>query len=256
MTKQEILDNPAALSADQLAEAVRGGTVTLFELVRTGKLDMAARQALKEALDRPAQAPEPQPEPVSKPAEKPAMEPVDKPVDKPADKPASTRIYQHDPSASDKKAPWKNPTGTPKDIKPKKAIATKTVTPPVPVEPEKPGVYIPPKPPRKNRPMFRHFFTAHGRITRCEYLWTYIIMVIYYVAMAMWATQMPRYEVYAAICFFCYIYFIIVAGIKRCHDLGHCGWWQLIPLYFLWMFFKRGSYETNRYGLTPNKKQS
>ncbi len=111
----------------------------------------------------------------------------------------------------------------------------------------------------KNRPMFRHFFTPYGRITRTENGFTLLFIVVYYIAMLLWSVEMPRYEETAAVCFFsvmfCYIYIIIVAGIKRCHDLGHSGWWMLIPFYFLWMFFKRGSDGTNRYGLTPNRIQ-
>lgn len=266
MTKQEILDNPAALSADELAAAVRAGTVSLFELVKTGKLDIYARQALKDALDRPA--PEPAPAAEAKPVSKPEPAPV-KPaqtdiVDKPAPQAAPTRVYKHEAGASDKKASWKSPAGVPTGAKPKMpkpakampAATTQQATKPA-EEAVKPGeVYVPPKPPRKNRPMFRHFFSPKGRITRGELGYTYLIMVVYYVAMAWWAVQLPEYETTAAVCFFCYVYILFVAGIKRCHDLGHCGWWQMIPLYFLWMFFKRGSDETNRYGLTPNKQQS
>ena len=43
----------------------------------------------------------------------------------------------------------------------------------------------------------------------------------------------------------------IANGTKRCHDLGHNGWWQLIPLYCLWMAFQDSQSEPNEYGANP-----
>lgn len=33
---------------------------------------------------------------------------------------------------------------------------------------------------------------------------------------------------------------VLVIGVKRCHDLGHSGWRQFIPLYSVWMLFAPG----------------
>lgn len=40
------------------------------------------------------------------------------------------------------------------------------------------------------------------------------------------------------------VYVACSQGAKRCHDLGHSGWFQLIPLYGLWMLLKRGTART------------
>lgn len=47
------------------------------------------------------------------------------------------------------------------------------------------------------------------------------------------------------------LWFIIAQGTKRCHDLNHSGWWQIIPFYFLVMLFGDGDQYENDYGVDP-----
>lgn len=42
--------------------------------------------------------------------------------------------------------------------------------------------------------------------------------------------------------------YLIVEGIKRCHDFNHSGWYQIIPLYIFIMIFKEGDKGEKRYG--------
>ena len=49
-------------------------------------------------------------------------------------------------------------------------------------------------------------------------------------------------------------WFLIAQGAKRCHDVNHSGWMQLIPFYGLWMLFQDGDNVTNSYGKNPKDR--
>ena len=40
----------------------------------------------------------------------------------------------------------------------------------------------------------------------------------------------------------------LATNTRRCHDLGHNGFWQLIPFYWIWMAFVEGQSGENEYG--------
>lgn len=45
-----------------------------------------------------------------------------------------------------------------------------------------------------------------------------------------------------------YFYVVLAVGAKRCHDLGHSGWFQMIPFYGFVMLFGAGDRDGNEYG--------
>jgi uncharacterized membrane protein YhaH (DUF805 family) len=51
------------------------------------------------------------------------------------------------------------------------------------------------------------------------------------------------------------LWFLLAQGAKRCHDLGHNGWWQIIPFYVLWMLFQDGNPGPNEYGDDPKGRE-
>lgn len=114
--------------------------------------------------------------------------------------------------------------------------------------------------PIDNSKMFSHLFTAEGRIRRTEY---WITMIVAYLISGIPAELFLNanggagdllgedWLIYFAI-LAPYIYFSIVSGIKRCHDLGFSGWFMLVPIAGpVMMAFSTGGNETNKYGTAP-----
>lgn len=99
--------------------------------------------------------------------------------------------------------------------------------------------------------LFRNPFGFKGRIRRTEYGIT--ILIIYGVGMLfthlMNASSKPGDGVIIAYLIYVIIgtWFQIAQSTKRCHDIGHSGWWQLIPFYGFWLLFDEGD------GTMPNE---
>lgn len=96
--------------------------------------------------------------------------------------------------------------------------------------------------------MFQAPFSFEGRIRRTEYGLSYLLTSgagFFAGAFAEASTDMvyllmiPLY------------WFMFAQGAKRCHDRGNSGWYQIIPLYGLWMLFGDSDFGPNEYGPNP-----
>lgn len=102
--------------------------------------------------------------------------------------------------------------------------------------------------------MFKNPFSFEGRIRRTEYGLSIIIYSIAYIVIAAIIGSIGGGDEAITILFVFLIpllWFLWAQGAKRCHDLGNSGWWQLIPLYGLWMLFEDGKAGHNQYGDNP-----
>ena len=110
----------------------------------------------------------------------------------------------------------------------------------------------------KSKPgMFRNPFSFKGRIRRLEYGISFIIKVIVNIIMqgTLSVDESSHGSEGLIIIYFVllipYSWFSLAQGAKRCHDRGNSGWYQIIPFYELWMLFADGEKETNEYGECP-----
>lgn len=100
---------------------------------------------------------------------------------------------------------------------------------------------------KKKPRMFSHPFSFTGRIRRLEYCISFLIWLV----LNPFIIAVINHSVVSSILFLPTFWFIIAQGVKRCHDLGHSGWYQLVPFYELFMLFEEGDPYINKYGHNP-----
>lgn len=225
-TKKELLKNLRSFTPEEIASAVREGTVSLYELGKEteGAFTPLLKKRVKEILDKTEIAPN---EGIAHSAETETIS--ESPLDGEADIISTDTI---DSAASSDIV--ENPV----------AFANEPAKTSTVVEDEV----------IDNRGMFKrpfNFFT--GRIRRMEYWLSIVILYAYsfVIGLIVGAANGPNSVMYLLL-IPGYI-FIWAQGSKRCHDRGNSGWYQLIPFYGLWMAFADSEPGDNEYGNNPKE---
>lgn len=229
-TKSDILNNLREYTADQIVEAIKAGTVTVYELSKSGNLTPLMRRRIEERLATP-----------SAPEVAPTVED------------APTLNSDEDPS-DDIEIPEAVDTDIPSEITiPEAPIVTATAAPTL--EPAKKEVSSTSNTP-SNKGMFKRPFSFNGRIRRTEYCLSFLIYVIWYCVIdTMMATPDPSAgaSLFVLISFIPMIWFLWAQNAKRCHDRGNSGWYQLIPFYVFVLMFGGSDEGFNEYGDNPKE---
>lgn len=235
-TKSDILNNLREYTADQIVEAIKAGTVTVYELSKSGNFTPLMRRRIEERLA--AKTTEATP---SAPEVAPTVED------------APTLNLDEDPS-DDIEIPKAVDTDIPSEITiPEAPIVTATAVPTF--EPAKKKVSSTSNTP-SNKGMFKRPFSFNGRIRRTEYCLSFLIYMIWYgVINAMMITPDPSVgaPLFVLISFIPMTWFLWAQNAKRCHDRGNSGWYQLIPFYVFVLMFGGSDEGSNEYGNNPKE---
>lgn len=237
-TKSDILNNLREYTADEIVEAIKAGTVTVYELSKSGNLTPLMRRRIEERL-------------AAKTTETtPAAQEVAPTVED-----APTLNIDED-SSEDVEIPEAVDMDIPSEITiPEAPVVTATAAPTF--EPAKQEVSSTSNTTTiSNKGMFKRPFSFNGRIRRTEYCLSFLIYTIWYgVINAMMETPDPSVgaSVFVLVSFIPMIWFLWAQNAKRCHDRGNSGWYQLIPFYVFVLLFGRSDEGSNEYGDNPKE---
>ena len=105
----------------------------------------------------------------------------------------------------------------------------------------------------KQRNMFKNIFSTQGRIRRTEYGLSILIclLILMIVNWMVGSSASATASIALVFTFIPIIVFLVIQGIKRCHDLDRSGWYQLIPFFGLWLLFAEGTVGSNKFGDDP-----
>lgn len=234
-TKSDILNNLREYTADQIVDAIKAGTVTVYELSKSGNLTPLMRRHIEERL-----------------AAKPAVTSPSAPEVKPTAEEAPTLNLEEDSSED-----IEIPEAVDVDISSEIAIPSVPATAAPNFEPAKQEVLSTSNTSTiSNKGMFKRPFSFKGRIRRTEYCLSYLIWTIWN---GVTSAMMETLELSSGAFLFVLIsaipmiWFLWAQNAKRCHDRGNSGWYQLIPFYVLVLMFGRGEEGSNEYGDNPKE---
>ncbi len=103
--------------------------------------------------------------------------------------------------------------------------------------------------------MIKSLFTLKGRARRSEWWKVCIGISLLCYAMNFILEGEPSFALSLTVLILSLSLFWmgIAINTRRCHDLGHNGFWQFIPFYVIWLGFVKGTSGANEYGPDPTE---
>lgn len=233
--KKDLLKDIRKYSPEQIAEAIRTGEVSMYELTKEteGAFTPLLKRQVKEILERPIQT---------------EHEESTKSFSSDADTNVSKEVSY---SNMLEEKPFEMEIADEPNIRTLSLEVQEAVT-------STPNVETSPII-NKKQSMFNRPFSFSGRIRRTEYGIT--VIICFFINMLMSAiissagyTSSGSSEGILILYFIILIpslWFLWAQGAKRCHDRENSGFFQLIPFYVFWMLFAEGDSEPNEYGNSP-----
>ena len=101
--------------------------------------------------------------------------------------------------------------------------------------------------------MLKRIFSLKGRIGQSEYIFSFLVYVLFcYLLSNIGYLFNGNFGVIIVLDGFgIAVWFLVAQGVKRSHDIGNSGWYTLVPLYLVFLLFKKSSPGNNAYGSNP-----
>ncbi len=230
-TKEQIVNNIREYSAAEIAEAIQQGEVSLYELSKSGLLTPLLKKRILEKLDDVE-------------VESLCEEPVTSESVKAFDEEKTIGDATDLEYASEEVAPCEAPVVSP---------------------PQHPQITITKISSEPDAPSFlQRAFSFKGRMRRRDYflaiLAFYGLMILMFVIVDLLGEN-PLSIILGITIGVMAVWLLIASRIKRCHDRGNSGWWQLytcIPyvgvIFSFILLFDAGDIDANEYGPNPKDK--
>ena len=230
-TKEQIINNIREYSAADIVQAIQNGEVSLYELSKSGVLTPLMKKRIEDQLTCTGDNGS-----INDSQEKSA-EPIDTEHDLASD---DTLVIEQE--TTDVLSPIDNATNQTIDI-------SETVASPISGE-------------KEHSSFISSLFSFKGRMRRLHYFLSIIGFYAFLLLSVFFISELSKDSVFwgflGAVIMFFSVWFIIAARIKRCHDRGNSGWWQLytcIPyvgaVFSIILLFGSGDEDENEYGLNP-----
>ena len=96
---------------------------------------------------------------------------------------------------------------------------------------------------------FRKYATFSGRASRSEFWWFWLFCIILnYGGVFLDGVLFGQSRVFSLLISLVLLLPQISAGVRRCHDTNHSGWWWLCPIYNIVLALIPSEEEDNEYG--------
>lgn len=234
-SKKELFKNLQNFSPDEIAEAVRRGEVTLYELSKNtnGAFTPLLKRRVQTLLEKPQRN----------------MAEVHDNVNEAQDMPSNPMSQQTTAPMSQQSLDSRSPYQVAKDSELFDRYQMQTPYPSSHAEVQNSSG-------NSNRGMFKRPFSFKGRIRRMEFGLSCIICFVWNIIIDV---TMSLPDPSLIVCLFVLIsiipmtWFMWAQAAKRCHDRGISGWFQLIPFFYLVLLFGKGEPGANKYGDSPKE---
>lgn len=230
-TKEQIINNIREYSATDIVLAIQSGELSLYELSKSGVLTPLMRKRIEEQLacigDNDSQDK----------SQESKTEPLVADSDFNSDSASATEQEETEILASTDEV-----SSTPIYI-------SETITSPVSIE-------------KEHSSFIKQLFSFKGRMRRLHYFLSIIGFYALLFLSVFFMSELSKDSMFwgflGAVIMFFSVWFIIAARVKRCHDRGNSGWWQLytcIPyvgaVFSIILLFGSGDEDENEYGSNP-----